>query len=220
MPRTVKRSKIPHRRKQNSIMHIYNVRELVEFDDAKFLPKVLMNRPGYRLVLLNLRAGQSVPEHATRDMVTVYAISGHVTFYEKRSPFEMRAGYVLFIDGAVPHELKAREDSTLLVVAAGSPAAAENSELDLREVPRPQRHPLVFARFDALGVGESFELVNDHDPVPLHRQMQAMRPDQAEWSYVQRGPDVFRIRVQRVAPLSGPPSESPAQPETLLGIQR
>ncbi|MGB6191880.1 MAG: DUF2249 domain-containing protein [Terracidiphilus sp.] len=201
-------------------MHIYNVRELVEFDEAKFLPKVLMNRPGYRLVLLNLRAGQSFPEHATKEVVTVYAISGHVTFYEKRSPFEMRAGHVLFIDGGAPHALEAREDSTLLVVAAGSPVAAEKPELDLREVPRPQRHPQVFAKFDALPVGEWFELVNDHDPVPLQRQMQAMRPDQAEWSYVERGPDVFRIRVRRVAPLSGPSSAAPVQPDTLLGTRR
>lgn len=199
-------------------MHIYNLRELVEFDDKRFIPKVLINHPGYRLVLLNLRAGQSVPEHATKEMVTVYAISGHITFHENRSPFELCAGHVLFIDGGVPHALEAREDSTLLVVAAGSTIAVVNPELDLREVPRPQRHPQVFVKFDALLVGEWFELVNDHDPVPLQRQMQAMRPDQAEWSYVERGPDVFRIRVRRVGPLSGPPIAAPVQPDTLLGI--
>lgn len=200
-------------------MHIHNLRELAEFDDKKFFPKVLMNRPGYRLVLLNLRAGQSVPEHATKEMVTVYAISGHISFYENGSPFELRTGHVLFIDGGVPHALKAHEDSTLLVVAAGNTIAAASPELDLRDVPRPQRHPLVFARFDALDIGESFELVNDHDPIPLHRQMDAMRPEQAEWSYVERGPEVFRIRVRRVAPLSGPPIPAPVQPETLLNLR-
>lgn len=199
-------------------MHIHNLCGLVEFDDKKFFPKVLVNRPGYRLVLLNLKAGQSVPEHATKEMVTVYAISGHITFYENRTPFELSAGHVLFIDGGVPHALEAHEDSTLLVVAAGSTIAAANPELDLRHVPRPQRHPLVFAKFDALDIGESFELVNDHDPIPLHRQMDAMRPEQVEWSYVERGPEVFRIRVRRVAALSGPSIPAPVQPEELLHL--
>ena len=76
-------------------------------------------------------------------------------------------------------------------------------ELDLRNVERFQRHPQVFAKFDALGVGDSFVLINDHDPVPLHGLMEAMRPHQLTWEYIVRGPEVFRIRVSRVAPLSG-----------------
>lgn len=200
-------------------MQIHNLLELVTFDDKKYSPKVLMNRPGYRLVLLNLRRGQGIPEHATKEMVTVYAISGHVTFYEDKSPAELRAGEVLFIDGGVPHALEAHEDSTLLVVAAGPSAPAAKPELDLRAVPRMQRHPLVFATFDALGVGESFELINDHDPLPLYRQMDALRPGQAVWNYLDRGPEVFRIRVLRIAPLSGPAFPA-SQPEVLLGIQR
>jgi len=201
-------------------MQIHTLGELIEFDDKKSSARVLMNRPGYRLVLLNLRRGQSIPEHATKEIVTVYAISGHIRFYEAQSPFELRAGQVLFIEGGVPHALEAYEDSTLLVVAAGSTIPVANPELDLRAVPRPNRHPLVFATFDALAVGESFELVNDHDPIPLSRQMDAMRPGQATWSYLERGPEVFRIRVLRVAPLSGPAVPASAQPEELLGIQR
>ena len=76
-------------------------------------------------------------------------------------------------------------------------------ELDLRNVERLQRHPLVFSKFDALEVGESFVLLNDHDPVPLHGLMEAMRPHQLTWEYIVRGPELFRIRVSRVAPLSG-----------------
>lgn len=101
-------------------MQIHKLRELVEFDDRRFSPRVLTNRPGYRLVLLNLRRGQGIPEHATKEMVTVYAISGHITFCEAQSPFELRSGEVLFIEGGVPHSLEARDDSTLLVVAAGA----------------------------------------------------------------------------------------------------
>ncbi|MGC2161135.1 MAG: DUF2249 domain-containing protein [Silvibacterium sp.] len=180
-------------------MHKLNLRELTEFDDAKFFPKVLMNRPGYRLVLLNMRSGQGIPEHATKEMVTVYAISGHITFYEDQVPFDLQADEVLCIDGGVPHKLEAHEDSSLLVLAAGNSSPSINEELDLREVPRPQRHPLVFAKFDGLAVGESFVVINDHDPVPLNRQMDAMRPGQVAWEYIKRGPDIFRIRILRIA---------------------
>lgn len=200
-------------------MQIHNLSGSIEFDDKKPVPKVLTNRPGYRLVLLNLRSGQTVPEHATREMVTVYAIRGHVTFYEDKSPYEIRTGEVLWIEGGVPHALKAHEDSTLLVVAAGSSRSQDNLELDLRAVPPPERHPLVFAQFDSLEMGDSFDLVNDHDPIPLKRQMDAMRPGQAEWSYLVRGPETFHIRIRRMAPLSDTTTAS-IQPGKLLNIQR
>lgn len=199
-------------------MQIYKLRELAEFDGTKFSPKVLMNRPGYRLVLLSLRRGQGIPEHATKEMVTVYAISGHITFYETQTPFELRAGEVLFIEGGMAHALEAHEDSTLLVVAAGNSIPAPAPVLDLRTIPHVQRHPLVFARFDALGIGESFELINDHDPIPLYRQMDGMRPGQAVWNYLERGPEAYRIRILRIAPLADTDISASAQSERLLGI--
>ena len=75
----------------------------------------------------------------------------------------------------------------------------ELEELDLRGIPRTQRHPLVFAKLDALAVGQSFLIINDHDPVPLSRQIEDLRPGQATWQYEERGP-LFRIRIRRVAP--------------------
>ncbi|HQU50929.1 MAG TPA: DUF2249 domain-containing protein, partial [Casimicrobiaceae bacterium] len=48
---------------------------------------------------------------------------------------------------------------------------AETTQLiNVPTVPPPQRHALIFATFDALPVNGAFELVNDHDPVPLYFQ--------------------------------------------------
>jgi uncharacterized protein (DUF2249 family) len=47
------------------------------------------------------------------------------------------------------------------------------TELDLRDVPPPERHPQVHDAFAALDPGESLTLVNDHDPRPLFYEMQA-----------------------------------------------
>lgn len=201
-------------------MQKHNLRELEEYSDKTFLPKVLINQPGYRLILLNLRAGQKVPEHATRETVTVYAITGQITFYADGVPASLRAGEVLCIDVGVPHMIEASEDSSLLVLAAGATRSVVNDELDLREVSRPERHPLVFAKFDGLAVGESFVLINDHDPIPLNRQMEAMRPEQAEWTYILRGPGIFKIRVRRVSALHGSGAEFGAQSGVVSQIQR
>jgi len=199
-------------------MQKFNLKELIEYNDNKFNPKVLINEAGYRMVLLNLRKGQTVPEHANRAIVTVYALAGHITFYGGTDSCELRTGEVVRLDAGIPHRLEAHEDSALYVLAAGEAAApaTKMDELDLREVPRPLRHPLVFAKLDALAVGGSFVLVNDHDPVPLSRQIESMRQGQAVWEYIQRGPDIFRIQIRRIAPSA--PSDIPVKttPEAVV----
>lgn len=188
-------------------MFTQNLRDVIEFDEKKFLAKVLVKEAGYRMILLNFRAGQGMPEHSAREMVTVYVISGHITFYENNVPADLRSGEVVWMNPRAPHRVDAHEDSSLLVIRAGGASASAEEELDLRQVARPERHPLVFGRFDGLPVGDAFVLIDDHDPVPLNRQLEDMRPGQLSWEYILRGPDIFRIRVRRIAPLSG--SEKP-----------
>lgn len=69
-------------------------------------------------------------------------------------------------------------------------------------------------------MGEALIIVNDHDPIPLNHQMDSMRPGQAEWKYIVRGPEIFKIRVTRIAPLKGAEISPTIQPEALLGIRR
>lgn len=182
-------------------MQKYSLNELIEFNDDKARPKILISEPGRRMVLFSLRAGQSIPEHTNPEQVLVHALQGHVTFYEGVLPCELRAGEVICIENGVPHRVDALDDSVLLVLAIGITTATKSApkELDLREVPRPERHPLVFAVLDALAVGESFILINDHDPVPLSRQIEDRRPGQVTWEYERREPGMFRIRITRIA---------------------
>ena len=196
-----------------------NLSELIEYNDIRFNPKVLANEPGYRMVLLCLRAGQSVPEHATQGKVTVYAIHGHITFYEGSEPCELHAGEVVSVEPGALHRVEAHEDSALLVLATGKSAAAadHSEEIDVREVPRSQRHPLIFAKFDALPIDASLRLLNDHDPIPLNRQFEELRPGQFIWQYIERGPAIFRIRIRRIAAAN--PADTPLSipSETVAG---
>lgn len=69
--------------------------------------------------------------------------------------------------------------------------------LDIREIPPANRHPLIFDKFESLKSGESFILVNDHNPKPLYYQFQAELTDQFIWEYVEEGPVNWRIRIGR-----------------------
>ncbi|MGA0610945.1 DUF2249 domain-containing protein [Caldimonas sp. KR1-144] len=73
------------------------------------------------------------------------------------------------------------------------------TKIDVREIAPRERHPLIFNTFRSLGGGETLELVNDHDPKPLYHQMQAEKPGQFAWDYLERGPEVWRVRITKLA---------------------
>lgn len=73
------------------------------------------------------------------------------------------------------------------------------TKVDVREVAPRDRHPLIRSTFRGLGVGETMELINDHDPRPLYHQFQEEMPGQFAWEYLQTGPDVWRVRVAKLA---------------------
>lgn len=72
-----------------------------------------------------------------------------------------------------------------------------STELDIRLVPPREKHPTIFKTFDDLRVGEGFTLVNDHDPFPLRHQFEATRRGQFEWTYLQSGPAVWRVLIEK-----------------------
>ena len=69
--------------------------------------------------------------------------------------------------------------------------------LDVRDLPPPHRHALIFATCDKLSVGNAVVLVNDHDPKPLYYQFEAESPGQFGWEYLEKGPERWRVRITR-----------------------
>lgn len=74
--------------------------------------------------------------------------------------------------------------------------------IDIREMAPRERHPLIFATFEGLPAGESFLLVNDHDPKPLYYQFRFEHTGQFSWDYEEQGPEVWRVRIGKLAPKS------------------
>ncbi|MBW7849724.1 MAG: DUF2249 domain-containing protein [Rhodospirillales bacterium] len=71
--------------------------------------------------------------------------------------------------------------------------------LDVREIIPRERHPRIFNTFDSLAQGNSFVLVNDHDPKPLYYQFNIERQGQFDWQYLEQGPDVWRVEITKTA---------------------
>ena len=71
--------------------------------------------------------------------------------------------------------------------------------LDVRALAPPRRHQLIFGRLDELARGAAVTLVNDHDPKPLHYQLEATQPGRYSWDYLEEGPESWRVRIARIA---------------------
>jgi uncharacterized protein (DUF2249 family) len=67
-------------------------------------------------------------------------------------------------------------------------------------MPPAQRHETIFRTWASLPEGEAMELVNDHDPLPLFYQFQAEHAQEFTWTYLERGPAVWRVRIGRTRP--------------------
>lgn len=60
------------------------------------------------------------------------------------------------------------------------------------------KHPTVFKKFDELQKGDSFLLINDHDPIPLFYELKAKRGETFQWKKIENGPDVWKVEVTKI----------------------
>jgi uncharacterized protein (DUF2249 family) len=72
------------------------------------------------------------------------------------------------------------------------------ARVDAREYAPKDKHPTILAAFESLASGERMELVNDHDPKPLHYAFLAEMPGRFTWEYLEQGPEVWRVAIGKV----------------------
>jgi uncharacterized protein (DUF2249 family) len=81
----------------------------------------------------------------------------------------------------------------------GATETTTATTIDVRSLIPAQRHAKIFQLVDELLPGASFVLVNDHDPKPLYYQLEAEHPKQFSWTYLERGPTVWRVEIGKLA---------------------
>jgi uncharacterized protein (DUF2249 family) len=76
-------------------------------------------------------------------------------------------------------------------------AHEEMPELDARAIPHAVRHAAIKGALASLQPGAGMVLVAPHDPVPLLGQIEAEHPGTYDVSYVQRGPEAWKLAFVR-----------------------
>jgi len=73
-------------------------------------------------------------------------------------------------------------------------------EIDVRPVARAERHPLVFAAYAALTVGDAIRLVNDHEPLHLRDEFERELPGAFRWEPIgEEAGGAFVTRIVKTA---------------------
>lgn len=81
----------------------------------------------------------------------------------------------------------------------GEKDGAGYPELDARAVPHAIRHATIFGALDAIRPGSGLVLVAPHDPLPLLAQVEDRYSGAFEVSYLERGPEAWRLQLVRRA---------------------
>lgn len=71
------------------------------------------------------------------------------------------------------------------------------AQVDVRKFAPKDKQPMIFKTFDGLKPGEKMELINDHDPSPLRYKFMAELPEKFEWNYLEEGPEVWRVAIEK-----------------------
>lgn len=80
--------------------------------------KTLVKNEDFRIVLTVLKANALLHEHKATGRISVHVLSGHIQMHVQDKVFDLPAGNLLALDRAVPHDVKALEDSAFLLTIA------------------------------------------------------------------------------------------------------
>lgn len=133
-----------------------------------------------------------MPVDATMPVNTITALSPAAAAILRGFGLDESCAGTMPLGTAVRHH-----ELELEMVLAALNAAEARQLIDARALPCHERRAQVFATAAALAPGESFLLVNDHDPQPLYARLRAERAGRWTWAYLVAGPQVYVVQIGR-----------------------
>lgn len=76
--------------------------------------------------------------------------------------------------------------------------------IDVRDIPKPERHPLIFGRYQQLQVGESLYLHADHEPQNLRQEFERDHPGTYRWEAEELTVGHWQVRITKEAATPAP----------------
>lgn len=69
--------------------------------------------------------------------------------------------------------------------------------VNVADIDPKHRHTIIAQLFEHLETDGSLQIVVDHDPRRLRYQLEARYGAACDWSFLEQGPDVWRVRLRR-----------------------
>ncbi|WP_417447969.1 DUF2249 domain-containing protein [Halopenitus salinus] len=79
---------------------------------------------------------------------------------------------------------------------------------DVRQIPKPERHPSIHHRYGMIPEGEAMEIVAPHEPRPLKQEFQQRYGDAFEWQIVEQEPGRVAVRITKRADVDDEDAEA------------
>jgi quercetin dioxygenase-like cupin family protein len=80
--------------------------------------KTLVKYDTLRVVLVALKAGKTLAEHRTEGRISIQVMSGHIEVKAAGRTFNLHAGGLLALDRNVAHDVRALQESAVLLTVA------------------------------------------------------------------------------------------------------
>lgn len=101
-------------------------------------PRVLFSEPECRAVVVDLRAGEEMGNHAVHERAVIEVVSGRIAITSAIETVDCESGTLINLEPGEHHAVRALADSQLLLLLAPWPAKTNNTEggADPRHLPR------------------------------------------------------------------------------------
>lgn len=94
-------------------MKIANIYQDIEYKENKPAINILFETSFTKEIRIVMKKGQVMKEHKTGFPIVVEIIDGKIDFGVEGQVLDLKKGGLLALDGGVPHDLKAIEDSII-----------------------------------------------------------------------------------------------------------
>ena len=191
--------------------------DAVQVSASGIVSRTVLQTPEARVVLFTFADGQELTSHSSRHRALVQILDGGCEFFFAGKWQDLTAGMFLHLPPGHTHAVRASSGPFSMVLTLGAEPAAdptfpmrtktESTDLthfDVREIPCRVKHAQILQRWLELPVGKHFVLINDHDPIPLRFQFDALFPQAFDWEYLECGPEEFRVRITKRAAVTMP----------------
>lgn len=91
-------------------------------------PRVLFSEPECRAILIDLRTGEEMGDHAVHERATINVVSGRIAITCADETVDCAMGTLISLEPGERHAIRALADSQLLLLLAPWPARDHNTE--------------------------------------------------------------------------------------------